>query len=104
MANLKIKLKKRDGSAFLDMYPEVSADNLLNASFGSLGTFSQEILTTAADSEVTYISADTDGGLNLRNAEEVKSTFGMEDSIYDVNGVETTDHNETFSDVFVEVG
>jgi hypothetical protein len=100
MANLKIKLKKRDGSAFLDMYPEVSADNLLNASFGSLGTFSQEILTTAADSEVTYISADTDGGLNLRNAEEVKSTFGMEDSIYDVNGVETTDHNETFSDVF----
>lgn len=100
MANLKIKLKKRDGSAFLDMYPEVSADNLLNASFGSLSTFSQEILTTTQDTEVTYISADTDGGLNLRNAEEVKSTFGMENSTYDVNGVETTAHNETLNDVF----
>lgn len=100
MADLKIKLKKRDGSAFLDMYPEVSADNLLNASFGTIGTFSQEILTTTQDSEVTYISADADGGLNLRNAEEVKSTFGMESSTYDESGVETTAHNETLNDVF----
>lgn len=98
--NLKIKLKKRDGAAFQDMYPQVSADNLLNASFGTLGTFSQEILTTAEDTEITYVSADADGGLNLRNPAEIKSTFSMESSTYDINGVETTDHNETFADVF----
>lgn len=90
MANKKIKLRKRNGTAFQDMFPEVAATNLLTEGYGTLSDFTQELLVKANPGEESYVSADADGGLNLRNATDVIDDFGMV----------AIEHNETQADVF----
>lgn len=90
MANKKIKLRKRNGTAFQDMFPEVVATNLLTEGYGQLSDFTQELLVKANPGEESYVSADSDGGLNLRNATSVIADFGM---------IAAT-HDETQADVF----
>ena len=89
MANKKIKLRKRNGTAFQDMFPEVVATNLLTEGYGTLSDFTQDILTQANPGEESYVSVEY-GNLKLRNATDVIDDFGMV----------ATQHNETQADVF----
>ena len=78
MANLKVRLKRRNGTAFDDLFPEVAATSLLKSDGTALSTFSAELLQQAHNaSNTTFVTADADGGLNLRTASDVRSAFGI---------------------------
>jgi len=77
MANLKVRLKRRNGTAFDDLFPEVAATSLLKSNGTALSTFSAEVLQQAHNaSNTTFVTGDADGGLNLRTASSVRSDFG----------------------------
>jgi hypothetical protein len=78
MANLKVRLKRRNGTAFDDLFPEVAATSLLQSDGTALSTFSAEVLQQAHNaSNTTFVTGDADGGLNLRTASSVRSDFGI---------------------------
>ena len=78
MANLKVRLKRRNGTAFDDLFPEVAATSLLQSDGTALSTFSAEVLQQAHNaSNTTFVTGDADGGLNLRTAAGVRSDFGI---------------------------
>lgn len=60
------------------MFPEVAATSLLKSDGTALSTFSAELLQQAHNaSNTTFVTADADGGLNLRTASDVRSDFGI---------------------------
>ena len=78
MANIKVRLKRRDGTAFDDLFPEVKTGTILKSNATALSTFSSELLEGSQDSSnTTFVTGDSDGGFNLRTAAQVRSALGI---------------------------
>lgn len=83
MANLKVKLKRRNGIGFDNLYPEITPDQILQPDGSALSTFSSELLVASQDgSNITFITADSDGGFNLRTASNVLGDFSIASASY----------------------
>lgn len=83
MADLKIKLKRRNGAGFDDLFPETPAGNILTSAGNALSTFSSELLVASQDgSNITFVTGDGDGGFNLRTASDVLGDFSIASANY----------------------
>lgn len=83
MANLKIKLKRRNGAGFDNLYPEITPNEILKSDGTALSTFSSELLVASQDgSNITFVTGDADGGFNLRTATNVLGDFSIASASY----------------------
>lgn len=85
MADLKIKLKRRNGAGFDNLFPETPAGNILTSAGNALSTFSSELLVASQDgSNITFVTGDSDGGFQLRTATDVLGDFSIASANYAV--------------------
>lgn len=78
MANIKVRLKRRDGTSFDDLFPEVKTGTILKSSGAALSTFSSELLEASENgTSTTFVTGDSDGGFNLRTASQVRDALDI---------------------------
>ena len=105
MASIKTKLKRRDGTAFDDLFPEVTAPGIIKSDGTALSTFSSELLISSQDSSnVTFVTGDSDGGFNLRTASEVLSAFSMASANYSTGTCSISTYNNDFENCLANGG
>lgn len=105
MASIKTRLKRRDGTAFDDLFPEVTAPGIVKSDGTALSTFSSELLISSQDSSnITFVTGDSDGGFNLRTASEVLSSFSMASANYSTGTCSISTYNNDFENCLANGG
>jgi hypothetical protein len=97
MAELKIKLKRRNGASYDTILPEITTTEVLKSDGTALSTFSSELLVASQDgSNITFVTGDADGGFNLRTASDVLTDFSIASASYATGQCSDSQYDDDF--------
>ena len=105
MAELKIKLKRRNGASYDTILPEITSTEVLKSDGTALSTFSSELLVASQDgSNITFVTGDADGGFNLRTASDVLTDFSIASASYATGQCSNSQYDDDFEGCIADGG
>jgi len=91
MANINVRIKRRNASNWDSLFPETTVDQLKADTSGTaLSTFTTNILGASNPSAVSFIKVGTNGSITFREAADLRSDIGAAPTSHDHTQAQVT--------------